>query len=61
MICTSNTFLRKRRDLGRYVTDAILEWERDNPGREVREIHWVMTDEILDPAVAIKATVADVE
>jgi len=54
---TSNTFVQHADDLGRDISNAIIEYERRNPGKKVLELHAVHNCDILAPYLEVKVSV----
>ncbi len=53
----TQTWVQHGDDLSRDISNAVLEWQRRNPGKVVREIYFHFEHDALTPHAMIKVTV----
>ena len=53
----TQTWVQHADDLSRDISNAVLEWERRNPGKTVTEIHFHFARDKLAPHVMLKVTI----
>lgn len=53
----TQTWVQHGDDLSRDISNAVLEWQRRNPGKVVREIYFHYEHDVLTPHAMIKVTI----
>ena len=57
---TTQTYVQHADDLSRDISNAVLEWQRRNPGKIVVEAHFDFRErDILAPYATLKVTIED--
>jgi len=54
---TTNTFVQHADDFGRDISNAIIEWERRNPGKKVLEVHAVHNCDVMAPYLEVRVSI----